>query len=311
MGTAYFACDQYCCAHETGVYHPDQPDRLPAIQQGLRLLKLWDKLDHQPAPQAGRTQLTRTHSADLLEHLEACQPWDGLHYLDNDTPLGPDTLTAARHAAGAGIAAVDHVMQGYCRNAFCAVRPPGHHAEIGRAMGFCFYNNIAVAAAHALHAHGLERVAVLDFDVHHGNGTEDICRHDPRILFCSSYQNPFFPYTDNRSLPGRLIKTPLRAGIGSAVFRRAIERDWLPALHAQKPQLILISAGFDAHRTDPMADLLLEAEDYAWITEHIAAIAAQYAGGRMVSMLEGGYALEGLAASAALHIQTLYQHGQA
>lgn len=311
MSTAYFACDQYCCAHETGVYHPEQPDRLPAIQQGLQLLQLWDKLDHQSAPPADQTQLARVHAPALLDHLEAHQPWAGLHYLDNDTPLGPDTLLAARHAAGAGIAAVDHVMQGYTRNAFCAIRPPGHHAEREHAMGFCFYNNIAVAAAHALHTYALERIAVLDFDVHHGNGTEDICRHEPRILFCSSYQSPFYPHADNRSLPGRLIKTPLRAGIGSAIFRRAIERDWLPALHAQKPQLMLISAGFDAHRTDPMADLLLEAEDYAWITEHIATIAAQYANGRIVSMLEGGYALEGLAASAALHIQTLHRYSQA
>ncbi len=254
--------------------------------------------------------IKRVHDEFHVDELLAIAPNTGHVPIDGDTSLTPQTLPAARHAAGAGIAAVDAVLAGEAANAFCAVRPPGHHAEYAKAMGFCFFNNVAIAAAHALAVGGLKRVAILDFDVHHGNGTEDVFRHEPRVLFCSSYQNPLFPFTNDESVPGRLIKTPLRAGTAGSVFRRAVERDWLPALDSARPEMILVSAGFDAHRADPLADLQLEAEDFEWVTERIAEAADRYCDGRIVSLLEGGYALDALAASAAIHIKTLLRAGE-
>src|SRR5699024_7917141 len=189
-----------------------------------------------------------------VDAIVAAIPEQGLRALDAETVLFPHSLDAALFAVGAVIGAIDMVMAGAASNAFCAMRPPGHHAERGEAMGFCLFGNVAAGAVHALDRHGLERVAIVDFDVHHGNGTEDILRHEPRVLFCSSYQNPLFPYTRDNSVPGRLIKSPLAAGTGSAAFRRVIERDWLPAVDAFNPQLILVSAGFDADRADPLAD---------------------------------------------------------
>lgn len=309
MTTAYYSRHDLCRAHDMGAGHPEAPDRLPAIEQGLDVLGIADRLDRRQAPAASLDAIKRVHDESYVDELLAIAPDTGRVPIDADTILTPHTLPAAYHAAGAGIAAVDAVLAGEVANAFCAVRPPGHHAEYARAMGFCFFNNVAIAATHALAAGGLERVAIVDFDVHHGNGTEDVCRGEPRVLFCSTYQNPLFPFTSDESVPGRLIKTPLRAGTGGSVFKRAIERDWLPALDEAKPELILVSAGFDAHRSDPLADLQLEAEDFEWVTQRIADAAERYCDGRIVSLLEGGYALDAIAASAAIHIRTLLDRG--
>lgn len=310
MTTAYFSAHEICRAHDMGNGHPEQPGRLEAIEKGLDALGIADALTRREAPEGSIEAIKRVHDAYYVDELFAMAPERGHVPLDADTTLTPYSLAAARRGVGAGLAAVDAVLSGTADNAFCAVRPPGHHAEYATAMGFCFFGNAAIAAAHALAVHGLERVAIVDFDVHHGNGTEDLLRNEPRVLFCSSYQNPLFPYTDDKSVPGRLIKTPLRAGTAGRVFRDAIERDWLPALEAQRPELIIVSAGFDAHRADPLADLNLEAEDFGWVTERVLDVADRYAGGRLVSLLEGGYALDALAASAALHIRTLIERGR-
>jgi acetoin utilization deacetylase AcuC-like enzyme len=232
-------------------------------------------------------------------------PAEGLAYLDPDTAMCPDTLEAALRAAGANVLAVDLVMGRAVRRAFCNVRPPGHHAERDQAMGFCFFNNVAVGAAHAMEAHGLERVAVLDFDVHLGNGTEDIFRDDDRVLLCSSYQYPLYPDINPASVPGRIINCPLPPGSGSEVFRAAITEHWLPALEAFAPQMLFISAGFDGHAADPLAELRLSGDDYGWITQRACDIADRHSGGRIVSTLEGGYDLPALATSAAIHIEKL------
>ncbi len=225
--------------------------------------------------------------------------------LDPDTSLNPHSLEAALRAAGACVAATDAVLGGRAGRAFCAVRPPGHHATPTRAMGFCVFNNVAVAAAHALEAHGLERVAIVDFDVHHGNGTEDMFRDDPRVLFCSTFQHPYYPYCGADSGNDHVINVPLPAMTASEGFRTAVDRHWMPALEGFEPQLVLVSAGFDAHREDPLAYLQLEDGDYAWVTRRIAAVAERFAGGRIVSTLEGGYGLAPLARSALAHVEAL------
>ncbi len=308
MSTAYFSHDSYSL-HDMGGGHPESPGRLVAVEKGMSVVGVDRRIERRDAPAATVDAIKRVHDADYVDQLMAFAPREGLRQIDGDTAMNPHSLTAALHGAGAAVAATDAVMAGEVANAFCAVRPPGHHAERARAMGFCFFDNVAVGAAHAVAAHGLTRVAILDFDVHHGNGTEDVFRDHPNILFCSSYQNPLFPHTADKSVPGSLIKTPLRPGTAGHVFRNAIERDWLPALDAFRPEMIFISAGFDAHRSDPLADLLLEADDFAWVTERIAEAAANYCDGRIVSTLEGGYALDALAASAAVHIDALSKAG--
>ena len=310
MATAYFSSHDICGAHDMGSGHPEQPGRLQAIEKGFDVIGVGQRLDRRPAPAASLNAIKRVHDPLYVDQLTAMAPGTGRLPIDEDTLITPHSLPAARRGAGAVIAAVDAVMQGEVANAFCGVRPPGHHAEYGKAMGFCFFDNVAVGAAHAMAVYGLKRVAILDFDVHHGNGTEDIFRNEPRVLFCSSYQTPLFPFTSDTSIPGRLIKTPLRAGTGGHVFRNAIERDWLPALDAQQPELILVSAGFDAHRSDPLADLMLEAQDFEWVTERICEMAHRYCDGRVISTLEGGYALDALAASAAVHVDTLSRAGE-
>lgn len=308
MTTAYFSCHELCSAHDMG-RHPESPGRLQAVEQGLDVVGISNNLDRREAPDAPLAAIKAVHDECYVDQLYDIAPTNGLLPLDGDTLMNPHTLPAARRAAGAGMAAVDAVVAGEVANAFCAVRPPGHHAEFARAMGFCFFNNIAVAARHALDAHGLDRVAILDFDVHHGNGTEDVFRDEQRILFCSTYQNPLFPFTDDQSIRGHLIKTPLHAGADGNIFRRVVERDWWPALDDFRPELILVSAGFDAHRSDPLADLEFEASDFAWVTERIAEAAARHCDGRIVSFLEGGYSLSALAASSALHVKTLLERG--
>jgi len=285
--------------------HPEQPARLGAIADQLHGRRLYDFLQHHDAPRATVEQLARVHPREHIERVSMKSPAEGLAYLDPDTAMCPDTLEAALRAAGANVLAVDLVIGRAVRRAFCNVRPPGHHAERDQAMGFCFFNNVAVGAAHAMEAHGLERVAVLDFDVHLGNGTEDIFRDDDRVLLCSSYQYPLYPDINPASVPGRIINCPLPPGSGSEVFRAAITEHWLPALEAFAPQMLFISAGFDGHAADPLAELRLSGDDYGWITQRACDIADRHSGGRIVSTLEGGYDLPALATSAAIHIEKL------
>jgi acetoin utilization deacetylase AcuC-like enzyme len=291
--------------HDMGPYHPECPDRLTAISDRLIAAGLDSYLTAYEAPAATEQQLLRAHSAAYLAELEAASPASGLHYIDPDTALNPHTLTAARHAAGAVTLATDLVVRGECQTAFCAVRPPGHHAERRRAMGFCVYNSIAVGALHALDAHGLSRVAVVDFDVHHGNGTEDVFSGDNRVLMVSTFQHPLYPYSGTDNPAANMINVPLAAGTGSDGFRDVVRTRWLPALEAFRPELIFISAGFDAHREDPLAGLKFTEADYAWVTRELVKVAGRHARGRIVSSLEGGYALNALGRSAAEHVREL------
>jgi len=262
-------------------------------------------LIQQAAPLATREQLLRVHTAAHIEMIEATQPTEGIMNLDLDTAMCPDSLNAALRAAGAMVLAVDSVMLQKNHNAFCSVRPPGHHATRNRAMGFCLFNNIAVGIAHALESYKLARVAVVDFDVHHGNGTEDIFRDDPRVLMVSTFQHPLYPYGGIEGRSERMVNIPLAEGSGGNAFRAAVEGYWLPALHAFKPQMIFISAGFDAHRDDELAGMNLLEDDYAWVTEKIKNVAEQYAEGRIISALEGGYDLGALGRSVAAHVAVL------
>ncbi len=293
--------------HEMGPYHPECPERLMAISDRLIASGIDHYLLHHTAPAATREQIARVHGDAYLDEIDAASPEAGLHYIDPDTALNPHSLTAARHAAGAVVMAVDLVMRKACKTAFCAVRPPGHHAERKRAMGFCLFNNVAVGAAHALAAHGLERVAIVDFDVHHGNGTEDIFQGDERVLMVSTFQHPLYPYCGVDNPAPNMVNVPLAAGEGSDAFRAAVAERWLPALEAHRPQIVFISAGFDAHREDPLAGLKLTEADYAWVTQQLIAVAARHAHGRIVSTLEGGYALSALGRSAAEHVRALVE----
>jgi acetoin utilization deacetylase AcuC-like enzyme len=264
-------------------------------------------LKHYTATPATREQIARVHSASFIDEIEDASPAEGLHYLDPDTALNPHSLEAAKHAAGAVVMGVDLVMQGECATAFCAVRPPGHHAERRRAMGFCLFNSVAIGAAHALAAHGLSRVTIVDFDVHHGNGTEDIFQGDPRVLMVGTFQHPLYPYCGFDDPAENMINVPLRAGAGSDEFRAAVTDRWLPALDEFRPEMILVSAGFDAHREDPLAGLALSESDYAWVTEQLVDVAKRHAHKRIVSSLEGGYALSALGRSAAEHVRVLVE----
>jgi acetoin utilization deacetylase AcuC-like enzyme len=294
-----------CLRHEMGTAHPESPARLNAINDRLLASGLDAVLVRHDAPRISEKALLRVHDADYVDSLRAQQPARGLAWVDGDTALNPHSLLAAERAAGAAVEAVDRVMDGTHRRVFCAVRPPGHHAERARAMGFCFFNNIAIAAHHALAEHDLSRVAIVDFDVHHGNGTEHIVAGDPRILFCSTFQHPFYPHSGTQASADNIVNVPLPAGAGGAEFARAVEADWLPRLAAFAPELILVSAGFDAHRADDMAQLNLVTGDYAWVTAEICRQAEASAEGRVVSSLEGGYDLHALARSVEAHIRAL------
>lgn len=304
MSLAYISHPS-CSLHEMGAGHPERPARLDAIHDQLIATGLSAHLLYRDAVPATREQLVRVHSPAYIEQLFSLSPEEGLVWLDADTAMNPDTLEAALHAAGANTLAVDLVLRGEVRRAFCAVRPPGHHALAHAAMGFCFFNNIAIAAMHALEAHGLSRVAILDFDVHHGNGTEAMVAGDARVLLCSSFQHPFYPHSGAESRAANVVNCPLPGGSGSAEFRQAILERWLPAVNAFAPQLILISAGFDAHCDDEMSSLCLRDADYAWVTAEICALAERHAAGRIVSTLEGGYDLSSLGRSVAAHIKEL------
>ena len=298
-----------CALHEMGAGHPECPQRLSAIQDQLLASRMELALRHLEAPLASREQLCLAHDPAYVDRIFRSAPREGYLRLDPDTLMNPHSLAAARRAAGAVILAVDTVMEGGIPQAFCAVRPPGHHAEHDRAMGFCIFNNVAVGAAHALHQHRLQRVAIVDFDVHHGNGTEDIFTEDTRVLFCSSFQHPFYPYSDLETNPAQTVHAPLPAGSGGAAFRRAVEEHWLPRLEAFAPQLLLISAGFDAHAEDEMAGLMLVESDYHWVTRQLLALARRHCEGRMVSTLEGGYALGALGRSVVAHLDALLDPG--
>ena len=294
-----------CLGHDTGADHPECAQRLSSVSDRLVASGLADVLRHVEAPEATRRQLLRVHDEAHVAGLEARVPANGRIRLDPDTVVGPGSLDAARRAAGAVVAAVDLVARGEVSSAFCNVRPPGHHAERGRAMGFCLFNNVAVGAAHALEAHDFSRVAIVDFDVHHGNGTEDVFATDDRVLFCSTFQHPFYPFTPLLENSANRVSVPLAAGDGGEAFRAAVTGHWLPALERYAPDIVMVSAGFDAHVADDMSQIELTDDDYRWVSERIVEVAAASASGRIVSVLEGGYELHSLARCAELHIRTL------
>jgi len=304
MTTAYLTHPS-SLKHDMGAGHPECPARIHAIEDQLIASGLMPFLDRQEAPAATMEQLQRVHSSRYIQSIYQTSPQNGLAYLDADTAMNPFSLEAALHAAGAAVKAVDLVMSGQAENAFCNIRPPGHHAGRNRAAGFCIFNNVAVAAAHALEQHGLSRVAIADFDVHHGNGTDEIFNGDGRVMLCSTFRHPYYPYEGIDSGNEHIINVPLAAGATGAEFRAAVTEKWLPALERFKPQLLLISAGFDAHREDDMGGLALLENDYSWVTEQLKDLAMRHAGGRIVSSLEGGYALHALGRSATAHVRVL------
>lgn len=295
-----------CALHEMGAHHPECPERLSAISDQLIASGLEFALRNYDAPLVARQQLYRVHDRDYVDDIFQRAPQDDAQiWLDPDTSMMAGSLNAALRAAGAVVLGVELVMSGKEQIAFCNVRPPGHHAERARTMGFCIFNNVAVGAAWARDHYGVKRLAILDFDVHHGNGTEDIFRNEPEVMFCSTFQHPFYPHTGADVISEHIINAPLPAGSRGDAFKEAITSHWLPGLHAFKPELILISAGFDAHVEDDMASLCLTEQDYSWVTHEIKTIADSYAQGRIVSTLEGGYALSALGRSVVAHLNAL------
>ncbi len=291
--------------HDMGRYHPECPARLSAIEDHLITSGVGALLQRHEAPAARMSELARVHPVEYVEAIREISPERGIVHLDPDTAMNPHTLSAALHAAGAAVLATDLVVGGRAASAFCAVRPPGHHATRTRAMGFCIFNNVAVAVRHALEHHGLERVAVIDFDVHHGNGTEDIFSDDERVVMASIFQHPFYPYSGADDPAPNMANVPLAAGSGGEQLREAVEQAWLPALEAHEPQMIFVSAGFDAHVEDDMAGLRFTEADYTWVTRRIKDVAERHAQGRIVSVLEGGYALSALGRSVVAHLKVL------
>ena len=304
MSTAIFSHPE-CRLHDMGEWHPESPARLQAIDDQLILARIDALIERREAPLAELPAILRNHSAAMVALVREHTPaHEGEHYpLDGDTLLCSHSYRAALRAAGAALAAT--VISGSLANAFCATRPPGHHARPTQSMGFCLFNNVAIAARHALDSHGLERVAIIDFDVHHGNGTAESFRDDPRVLMASFYQHPFYPYTDPEPQTATCINIPVPARSKGDVVRQLISEQWLPALHAFQPEMIFISAGFDAHREDDIGGMGLVEDDYAWITREIMAVARTNAKGRIVSCLEGGYNLSALARSVVAHVKVL------
>ena len=295
-----------CLDHDPGRYHPESPARLRAVLEALDLPE-FARLDRREAPEASLADIARVHPRRFIDRLLAAVPSAGHAGIDADTILSPESGRAALRAAGAVVAAVDAVAAGEADNAFCAVRPPGHHAEPGRAMGFCLFNNVAIGALRAREAHGLARVAVIDFDVHHGNGTQARFADDACLFYASTHQFPLYPGTGAASETGvgNIVNVPLAPMAGSAQFRSGVSREILPALDRFRPEMVLISAGFDAHKRDPLAQLMLDESDYAWVTGELLEVARRHARGRVVSTLEGGYDLAALGASAAAHVGAL------
>jgi acetoin utilization deacetylase AcuC-like enzyme len=294
-----------CLKHDMGAWHPERPERLTAIEDQLIASGLGQHLARYEAPLATDEQLARVHPLEYVRAIRDAAPESGTVHLDPDTAMNSFTLRASLRAAGAAVLATDLVMRGEADSAFCAVRPPGHHACRARPMGFCIFNNVAVAARHARHAYGVGRVAIIDFDVHHGNGTEEIFQNDPHVLMASTFQHPFYPYSGTEDPAPNMVNVPLPAGAGTRQFREAVVESWIPALDGFKPQLVLFSAGFDAHTEDDMAMLRFSDADYAWVTEQVKAVADRHAGGRMVSTLEGGYALSALGRSVVQHLRVM------
>jgi len=302
-----FIGHQLCQDHKPGPHHPECPERLFAIADRMIASGMEMLVTHYDAPEVTREQLLRVHDEDYVDFIfNAAPKAEGeVSWIDGDTSMSFGTLPAALRAAGASILGVDLVMSDKHHAAFCCVRPPGHHAERRAAMGFCFFNNIAVAAAHALEAHGLARVAIADFDVHHGNGTEDCFQGDQRVLMVGTFQHPFYPYSGTENQASNMLNVPLARGTNGEEFRHVVSDLWMPRLREFQPQMILISAGFDAHYEDEMGGMKLLEKDYAWVTEQLKQLAEQCAEGRIVSMLEGGYSLSALARSVAAHIRVL------
>ncbi|MBU6467914.1 MAG: histone deacetylase family protein [Betaproteobacteria bacterium] len=306
MNTAYIT-HSFCGLHNMGEHHPESPYRLAAINDRLIASGLMNFLMPHEALQVDRKHLQRVHSKEYIESIFDASPQLGLHHIDDDTVMNQHSLEATLRGAGAGVMAIDLVMKQKANNAFCAIRPPGHHAEHHRAMGFCFFNNIAVAAAYALDEYKLERIAIVDFDVHHGNGTEDIFKADERVLYCSTFQHPFYPYSGIESHNEHILNYPLPAGSDGQFMQAIMIERALPIIDEFAPQLILISAGFDAHKDDPLAHLRWVESDYVWLTQRLQQIAAKHSQGRIVSMLEGGYDLDALGRSATAHIRALFE----
>ncbi|MDC8757548.1 histone deacetylase family protein [Janthinobacterium fluminis] len=305
MSTAIYSHTD-CQRHEMGDWHPESPARLQAISDQLILAHINDLLEHREAPLAQLADIERVHSKNAIGLVRDHIPAPGHYYpLDGDTLLNAHSWNAALRAAGAAVAATDAVIDGELDNAFCATRPPGHHARPSEPMGFCLFNNVAVAARHALDARGLERIAIVDFDVHHGNGTAEALARDPRALMVSFFQHPFYPFSDVEPYTDNCVNVPVPARSKGDVVRQLVLDHWLPALHRHRPQMLFISAGFDAHREDDVGDMGLVEADYAWITRQVMAVARLYAGGRIVSCLEGGYNLSALGRSVAAHVRAL------
>ena len=294
-----------CARHDMGPHHPECPERLGAINDYLLVKGLLDCMVPYDAPLATEDQLGRAHASLYVREIFDASPKEGLHAVDPDTNMCPHTLQAALRAAGAAVRATDLVLAGEVPTAFCSIRPPGHHAERSAAMGFCFFNNIAVGIRHALDVHHLERVALIDFDVHHGNGSEDIFRGDERVLMCSIFEKGLYPFNGENATGPNMVNVGLPSRSGSDAFRAAVSEQWIPALDAFQPQLIYISAGFDAHREDDMGNLGLVEADYAWVTQQLLGVANRHCKGRVISCLEGGYVLSPLARSVGAHVRVL------
>jgi acetoin utilization deacetylase AcuC-like enzyme len=294
-----------CARHDMGAHHPECPERLGAINDHLLVKGLLDYMVPYDAPLATEEQLGRAHASLYVKEIFDAAPTEGLRAVDPDTNMCPHTLQAALRAAGAAVQATDLVLAGEAPTAFCNIRPPGHHAERSAAMGFCFFNNVAVGIRHALDVHHLERVALIDFDVHHGNGSEDIFRGDERVLMCSIFEKGLYPFNGENATGPNMVNVGLPSRSGSDAFRAAVTEHWLPALDAFQPQLIYISAGFDAHREDDMGNLGLVEADYAWVTQQLMKVAEKHCHGRVISCLEGGYVLSPLARSVAAHVRVL------
>jgi acetoin utilization deacetylase AcuC-like enzyme len=306
MSTLYLS-HEACLNHVTPPGHPERPDRLRAVEEALTEER-FALLDRDLAPEGDLDLVTLCHNEHYVTELRHMAPTSGLVYLDGDTSMSPGTWEAVMRGVGGAVKATEAVMSGSHQNAFVAVRPPGHHAEINKAMGFCFFDNVAIAARHAQRKFGIERAAIVDFDVHHGNGTQDIFWADKSVMYCSTHQMPLFPGTGARGERGdhdTIVNAPLAAENGSLEFRRAFENLILPQLTKFSPELVIISAGFDAHYRDPLASLNLRAEDFGWVTRKLMDLADQTAGGRVVSVLEGGYDLQGLQESVAAHVAAL------
>lgn len=288
-----------------GRHHPECPERLAAIEDQLLSSGIFSLLHHHEAPLATKEQITRVHPAVYFDAILEAAPDEGLVHLDPDTAMGPGSFNAALRAAGAAVLATDLVIEGRARAAFCGVRPPGHHAIRNRSMGFCIFNNLAIGAMHALEHHGLSRVALIDFDVHHGNGTEEIFGDDPRAIMVGTFQHPYYPYSGTEDVAQNMTNVPLGAGSGGDALKKAVQDSWMPALEKFSPEMIFISAGFDAHAEDDMGGLKFVEADYAWVTRQMTDIAARHSQGRIVSVLEGGYALSALGRSVVAHLKAL------